>query len=95
MHVHKLYIIQKPTRHRINQNSNLLDLVLSEQEEDIDEIKIQDPIGKSDHNVISFRYIINADFDNTKVEKFNYNKANYEEMKEDLDINWGEELRGK
>ena len=45
-----------PTRCRGNTTPHILDLVLSNEEEMLSEIKHLSPLGSSDHQVISFKY---------------------------------------
>ena len=56
--------VVSPTRTRVNQNSNVLDLVLSNYD-NIDNLKHSAPIGKSDHHVLSFDITVN--FTNEKI----------------------------
>ena len=46
------------TRSRQNQTSSTLDLVLSRREDDVSDLTIGDPLGKSDHYTIAFHFIL-------------------------------------
>jgi hypothetical protein len=52
------------------------------------------PLGKSDHAVILFELICYRDFSSDEfVERYKYDKGNYEKLKEDLtSVQWEEEL---
>ena len=80
--------INTPTRHRHNQNSNILDLILSNNEMAITDIKIESPLGKSDHATIKFSVNCNLDIKDNVINKFSFQKGNYERMKEELSLDW-------
>ena len=52
--------VKKKTRGRGTNKSNILDLILSNEEDNIDEIKYFNPLGKSDHSVIKFNILCNV-----------------------------------
>ena len=82
--------VKKPTRNRVNQMSNILDLVLTSDDELITEIEHMDPLGKSDHQVLMFDMMINVDDDVTSFRhKLNLSKGNYNIMRKDFsNLNW-------
>ena len=49
--------VLNPTRGRDTTNTNLLDLILSNKEDNIGEIEYLSPLGKSDHCVITFNIL--------------------------------------
>ena len=53
-------LVNEPTRIRNEQTSSLLDLVLTNNIYFVDEISVQDPIGKSDHVVLDIFVIANT-----------------------------------
>jgi hypothetical protein len=55
--------ILEPTRGRLGQNANLLDLVFSNEENMVTNIVYQSPLGKSDHVSLSFDFICNKVMD--------------------------------
>ena len=62
--------VKKPTRGRGTNKSNLLDLILSNEEDNIDEIKYFSLLGKSDHSVTRFNILCNVAINNyTKKKK--------------------------
>ena len=82
--------VQKPTRNRENQRANILDLILTSDDDLITEIEHMDPLGKSDHQVLMFNMIINLDDDVTSYRhKLNLSKGNYSNMREEFrNLNW-------
>ena len=94
--VRNAYLIQhitEPTRYRIGQKENTLDLIFT-YEDVIDDIQYIPPVGKSDHCSILFS-AQKSEGSNQKQTKtiYNYNKANYDEMRKDLkNVKWGEQI---
>ena len=77
--------VNKPTRYRLGQQSNILDLVLSRNDDDILNIDYCSPIGKSDHillkittNIMKVRAKV---IDSTK---FDWNRGNYNKLREHI-----------
>ena len=68
--------ILSPTRCRVNTTPHILDLVLSNEEEMVSEIKHLVFLGSSDHQVISFKYSCYADWSKSQ-HKFNYGKGDF------------------
>ena len=58
------------------------------------DVLIQDPIGRSDHSVISFTFQGYSRTSSINLKR-DYNKADYKSMKAMLDINWEELLFNK
>jgi hypothetical protein len=54
-----------------------------------------DPVGRSDHCVLSFTLKCYLNYENTKIEKFNYFKGDYDKLRQELDIDWNEILNDK
>ena len=83
--------VLEPTR-----GGRVLDLVLSSQKEFVDNVKIQEPLGSSDHNQLHFNIKIKSD--KTKVSrcKRNFRKGNYKEMRTILEhIDWNDKMKNK
>jgi hypothetical protein len=85
-------MIDHHTRERIGQEPSLLDFLLVNDNENIVNTKYLDPLGSSDHCVIEFNYRCYFSYDQTKNERLNYYKANYDEMRKELYIDWEKEL---
>ena len=87
--------VDKPTRGRIGETSNILDLVITADPERIDEVQYLSPLGKSDHSVLLFDYTINFTRDENHKISYQYNRGNYQSINEDLNLNWEEKLEDK
>ena len=72
--------ISEPTRGRGSSQPTLIDLVLTNNPDILNKVKLDAPLGKSDHSVME---IITENVLLTENKKFilNYNKGNYEQMK--------------
>ena len=46
--------IMEPTRYRVNQVQHLLDLIFTNEDEMVNNYDVKDPLGKSDHCLITF-----------------------------------------
>ena len=66
-------LINEPTRHRVNQNSNILDLVISNDESWITNIEHLPPVGKSDHDVLLISLNVGGQSDAPKRSLNDYN----------------------
>ena len=64
--------VLEPTR-----GENVLDIVLSSQKELVDNVKIFEPLGNSDHNQIHFDINVKSESKNKKTYKRNFHKGNY------------------
>ncbi len=85
--------IQEPTRARGSDEPSLIDLVLTNEENMITDIKIESPIGKSDHSVIHFSFNSYIEIMKSWRTKILYHKGDYEKIREVLDCDWARELR--
>ena len=89
-------IINKNTRFRRGQLPNILDLVLTYEEEKISDLEIESPLGKSDHCKIFLSYDAVPRNVEREKEKRLYYEGDYEKIKEKIkDINWKEKLKDK
>lgn len=75
-------IVEEPTRFRHGQNSNVLDLILCNDDEIVDDLNIHAPVGSSDHAVLTFtvgrRHVGNKPEEHSYR---NYYKGNYDRAK--------------
>ena len=92
------------TRRRGTDEPSLLDLVITEdtQTQAKTSMRITEPLGKSDHSTLTWRYLVSTSNDDELVEKpslkpqRNYKKADYTQMKSLLDeINWETSFKDK
>ena len=83
--------VLEPTR-----ATRVLDIVLSSQKELVDNVKIKEPLGSSDHNQMHFD--INIKSDRTKVKQWrrDFGKGNYKEIRKSLArIDWNDNMKKK
>ena len=72
---------------------NILDLVMSNPEQLIEEVKITEPLGTSDHSAVEFKISARTDEENCKVEYLNYSNANFKGMRRYLkNVAWHDVL---
>ena len=96
--INDLYLFQhvkKPTRYRIGNTPSLLDLILTNEEEMIENLQYNPGLGKSDHLILQFDYICSVKENKEIHNKYNFNKANYILIREKIsEIQWkqGEEV---
>ena len=77
--------VLEPTR-----GENVLDIVLSSQKELVDNVKIQEPLGNSDHNQIHFDINVKSESKNKK------HKGNFKDMRKYLaKLDWKNMLMNK
>ena len=80
--------VNEPTRARGTDTPSLIDLILSNEESQVNNLAYLAPLGKSDHSVLSFTFECYIEQESTS-EKYNYDKANFEAMKGHLETsNW-------
>lgn len=88
--------INSPTRARGTNNPSTIDLVLTNDHNNISNIETTSPLGKSDHSLIKIVTNFETTSDNSnKPKKYIYNKGNYSEMEEGMNINWKDHLENK
>ena len=76
--------IEEETRHRGQNIPRVLDLVITKEETNIDEIVCKSPLGKSDHSVLVFGYRCYPDKEPAEILIPLHHKANVEKMKEEF-----------
>ena len=84
-------MVNQPTRHRIGQQSNILDLVIVNSPEDIQTVQHFNPIGRSDHELLSVKTTISKHKEKPQnnPDGLYFPKANYEKMANELNnIPW-------
>ena len=87
--------IQEPTRGRGSNIPSCIDLLFTNEEGMISEINLDSPLGKSDHSLISFQFNSYISANSAPKTRYKYDKGNYSEMKDFLDINWDEYLENE
>ena len=83
--------VLEPTR-----ATRVLDIVLSSQKELIDNVKIKEPLGSSDHNQMHFNINIKSDRTKVKQCRRDFGKGNYKEIRKSLAlIDWNDKMKNK
>ena len=85
--------VDQPTRARAGNNPNTLDLVITNEEGMVETITYESPLGKSDHSLLNFDFNCYALEAPSVPSRFNFAKANIEQIRKDLDIKWDEEMK--
>jgi len=81
--------INLPTRGRGCQTPSLLDLVFTEEEQDIQQLMIEAPLGLSDHSVLMFKMSCMKEVEVSSITKYVYDKGDYASLRRELeDIDW-------
>ena len=90
------YLVQhvsKPTRSRIGQEANILDLILTTDERLVDYIDYSAPLGASDHCILNFKLNCGRPAKDKRTSRRNFFKADYNAIRDDLRaVNWSEKL---
>ena len=90
LHLH----VNNTTHVRPNQTPTLVDLIFASDDQAISNLSFLSPLGKSQHNVITFHYQL--EYIELSKAGCSYHKANYTAMKRKLnDIKWQELFQGK
>ena len=82
-----------PTRGRVGNLANTLDLVFTNEQGMIDEIIYESPLGKSDHSVLLINYRCYAEINNCKQVRHFYDRGDYTSLVASVDrCDWDEVL---
>ena len=83
--------VLEPTR-----AARVLYIVLSSQKEFVDNVVIQEPLGRSDHNQLHFNLNIKSDKTKVKQCRRDFRKGNYKEIMKSLAlIDWNDKMKNK
>ena len=86
--------ISEPTRYREGNRPTLDDLVFSSELNSITKISHQSSLGKSDHEAITCKIQVNPLTTNLNKTSYSYDKGDYLQMREMLNIDWDATLNG-
>ena len=76
--------------------TRVLYIVLSSQKELVDNVKIKEPLGSSDHNQMHFDINIKSDRKKVKQCRRDFGKGNYKEIRKSLAlIDWNDKMKNK
>ena len=85
--------VQGATRKRGNDEPSTLDLILTDEEMQVSDVKHLAPLGKSDHSAIIFDFHCYLDYTKPKA-NFQYSKGDFQKMKDFLTTtNWVEHFK--
>ena len=80
----------------VTRGENVLDIVLSSQKEFVDNVKICEPLGCSDHNQIHFNINVKGERNRKIRYRKKFHKGRYKDMREYLaKIDWNNTLKNK
>ena len=85
--------VTKPTRARCNQTPHLLNLIITNEEEMVTDLEYCSPLGASDHSLLKFKYNCYTPRQRKSQTKYNYNRGDYDTMRQNLRIDWDEKLK--
>ena len=84
--------MKEVTRMRGETRQSNLDLIISNEEEIVNDIRVESPLGRSDHAYITFTCDIGIEEKPQRKTVYLFEKADYELMRQKLNINWKEYL---
>ena len=92
--------IEKSLEHHVDEathiSGNKLDLILSDKEGLICDVKTLGRVGRSDHELIAFQIKVEKKNNGKAPPRRNFRRTKFKEMKDELKkINWAEKLSGK
>ena len=87
--------IEEPTHYRPDCKPNVLDLVLTNEQELVEDIRFLPPIGKSHHLLLEFNLKCYLGHNSSCKQKKLYHKADYNQMRSEIaGIDWIKSLQG-
>jgi hypothetical protein len=85
--------VNEPTWARGGDNPSKLDLVISADEQDINDLEINSPLGASDHAMMTWDYVLGIEHKEDRSNKRNYNRMDVPKLQElHGEIDWKELL---
>ena len=87
-------LMDVPTRWRGNDTPSTLDLMITNDDAVVEDIRVDAPLGKSDQALISARVVCQLETKHITKTRFIHDKANYEEMRV-LYIDWEDTLNAR
>ena len=80
--------VERPTRRRGEDEPSVLDLIFTNEAMQVSEVVHSSPLGKSDHDVLTFEFHCYVDYSKSK-ERYMFQKGKYAAMRESLsNSNW-------
>jgi hypothetical protein len=89
--------VSEATRFRLDQRANVLDLVFTNEEAMISNLKVHEPVGSSDHAVLSWNFNCYTDpLDTRESIHFFYNRCDFDKVRSFFSqIDWDSRFSGK
>jgi hypothetical protein len=85
--------VENPTHKRPGEKANILDLVLTNEENMVENLRHNEPLGKSHHHVITFEFACYSTHKDSSQRKLLLDKGNYEKIRQELEEeDWDEAL---
>jgi hypothetical protein len=76
--------VTEPTRGRQGQEPSTLDLIITPEDNSVQDIQYCSPLGKSDHSCLLFKYIYYSEKKQKPRKVYIYDRGNYNQIKEEL-----------
>ena len=87
--------VKQPTRGRGSDRPSTLDLMITKNDDVLEEVTIEAPLGRSDHAVLKASLLCNYEPKPVKKTRFLYDQADYSKLKGLLPKNWDSILKDK
>ena len=81
-----------PTRFREGSTPSTLDLILTNEENMIQQLQYESPLGKSDHSILNFKFMIESNIKFQPRTIYKYDHGDYASMIKDLTLDWENEF---
>ena len=73
--------VMQPTHRRGDQQANIMDLILTNEDNMIEDLRYEAPLGKSHHCSLVFKFRCYAEYKSSNVKTFKYAKGDYEKLR--------------
>ena len=84
--------ITDPTHYRVDQHPNTLDLIITKQGGNADNIVLNSSVGKSRHLCITYDFMCYSDLPIKDTSRFQYQKGRYDSIRNEAQtVNWHDE----
>jgi hypothetical protein len=80
--------VNRPTRARADAQPSTIDLIFTNEENMLSDIRYCSPLGRSDHAVLIFEFQCYIHTDSVPRMKYSYDKGDFTSMNRDMNIDW-------
>jgi hypothetical protein len=84
--------VDAPTRYRIGQRANILDLILASDKDMVRDLQVNEPLDSSNHCILTFNITFNTTKHTTYTDRLLYDKGDYSIFAEMIQTDWQELL---